>query len=298
MKSLRVRFCEFMQLRDLAPRTQESYLQALVKLSRYYNESPELIRQEKIFQYILYLQNQKKQSFSTCNLALSAFKCFYNQFLNDGTVVLKAPPRKRPKRIPVVYSQDEVQRLIQCTQKPKYRMIFMTAYGTGLRLQELINLWIKDIDSNRMTIFVRNSKGKKDRYTILPQKLLDELRHYYQLFQPKKWLFHGCKPGQQLSVDSIARTFRASRIKAGLTKGGGIHILRHCFATHLLEAGTDIRTVQHLLGHADISTTMIYLHVTNNLIAKVESPLEKIKTESDDPFASPAVEDKKEGEDD
>jgi len=287
-----------MQLRNLAPRTRESYLQAVVKLSKHYNQSPELIGQEEIFQYILHLQNNEEQAFSSCNVALSAFKCFYNQFLNNGTIVLKVPSRKRPKKLPVVYSQEEVQKIIQCTSHPKYRLIFMTAYGTGLRLSELVNLKIKNIDSQRMNIFVENSKGKKDRYTILPPKLLDELRQYYKLFHPKEWLFHGCKPGQQLSIDSIARTFRATRKKAGITKEGGIHTLRHCFATHLLEAGTDIRTVQHLLGHADIATTMVYLHVTNKLISKVESPLEKIDTDTIDPFSSPSEDDKKEQDND
>lgn len=297
MKSLRIGFCEFMQLRNLAEKTQKSYLDAVIKLSRYYHQSPELIGQEKIFSYILHLQNVKKQSFSTVNLALCAFKCFYNQFLNNGTMVLKVPPRKCPKKIPVVYSQAEVQKIILCTPKPKYRVLFMTAYGTGLRLSELVNLKIKDIDSQRMTIFVRNSKGKKDRYTILPKKLLYELRSYYQIFQPKEWLFHSAKPGQQLGRDSIQRTFRMAKKRAGLTKEGGIHTLRHCFATHLLEAGTDIRTVQHLLGHSDISTTMVYLHVTNNLISGVESPLERLLIDPVDPFAQPADDQKEEDND-
>lgn len=295
MKPLRNQFLEFMQLRHLAEKTQESYLQAVVKLSKHYNQSPERIGQEKIFQYILYLQNHKKQTFSTCNVALSAFKCFYNQFLNNDTLVLKVPMRKRPKKIPIVYSQEEVQKIIQCTTQPKYRMIFMTAYGTGMRLKELVNLKVKDIDSQRMTLFVRNSKGKKDRYTLLPQRLLEELRQYYHLFQPKEWLFYRCSPDQQLSVDSVSRGFRAAKKKAGLAKAGGIHTLRHCFATHLLEAGTDIRTVQHLLGHSDISTTMIYLHVTNKLISKVTSPLDTLSNAVTDPFALPA--DDKKGQD-
>ncbi len=297
MKPLRTQFYEFMQLKDLSPVTQKSYLQAVVNLSKYYNESPEKICQEQIFQYILYLQNDKKLQFSSCNVALSAFKCFYNQFLNNGTIVLKVPSRRSPKKLPIVYSQQEVQNIIQCTTQPKYRVMFMTAYGTGLRLKELVNLKVKDIDSQRMTIFVRNSKGKKDRYTILPKKLLNELKQYYQLFQPKEFLFYSCRPEQQLSVDSVSRMFRAAKLKAGLTKEGGIHTLRHCFATHLLENNTDIRTVQHLLGHSDISTTSIYLHVTNNLISKVKSPLDKICSDSVDPFAS-SLDDEKEGDDD
>ncbi len=297
MKPLRAKFYEFMQLKDFSPVTQKSYLQAVISLSKYFNESPEKICQERIFQYILHLQNDKKLSFSSCNVALSAFKCFYNQFLNNGTIVLKVPSRRSPKKLPIVYSQQEVQNIIQCTTQPKYRVIFMTAYGTGLRLKELVNLKVKDIDSQRMTIFVRNSKGKKDRYTILPEKLLHELKQYYQIFRPKEFLFYSRGPEQQLSVDSISRMFRTAKLKAGLPKEGGIHTLRHCFATHLLENNTDIRTVQHLLGHSDISTTSIYLHVTNNLISKVKSPLDKIDSDSVDPFNS-SLSDKKEDSDD
>ncbi len=297
MKPLRAKFYEFMQLKDFSPVTQKSYLQAVISLSKYFNESPEKICQEQIFQYVLHLQNDKKLSFSSCNVALSAFKCFYNQFLNNGTIVLKVPSRKSPKKLPIVYSQQEVQNIIQCTTQPKYRVMFMTAYGTGLRLKELVNLKVKDIDSQRMTIFVRNSKGKKDRYTILPEKLLHELKQYYQIFRPKEFLFYSRGPERQLSVDSVSRMFRAAKLKAGLPKEGGVHTLRHCFATHLLENNTDIRTVQHLLGHSDISTTSIYLHVTNNLISKVKSPLDKMGSDSVDPFNS-SLGDKKEDSDD
>lgn len=291
MKSLRMKFCEFMELKNLAPSTRENYLQAVIKLSAFYNLSPDLISQEEIFDYILFLKNQKMLTFSSCNVALSAFKCFYNQFLNNGTIALKVPSRKGPKKLPIVYSRQEVQKIIECTTQAKYRIIFMTAYGTGMRLKELVNLKVKDVDSKRMTLFVRHSKGGKDRYTLLPKSLLTELISYHKMFQPKEWLFYSCKPDQQLSVDSISKVFRESKKKAGLAKEGGLHTLRHCFATHLLEDHTDIRTVQHLLGHSDLSTTAVYLHVTNNLISKVRSPLDRITTDSaasTDPFASAA----------
>lgn len=277
MTSLRTQFSEFMQLRDLAEKTQISYMGSVTKLSRYYNQSPEQISQEQIFNYVLYLQNQEKQSFSSVNLALCAFKCFYNQFLNNGKLVLKVPKRKCPKKLPVIYSQREVERIIQCTSHMRNRLILMTAYGTGLRLKELVNLKVRDIDSQRMTIVVRNSKGKKDRHTLLPQSLLTELKRYYRIFRPKEWLFFSYRPERQLSTDSVSKAFRVARQKAGITKGGGIHTLRHCFATHLLENKTDIRTVQYLLGHADLSTTMVYLHVTQKLVANVQSPLENIE---------------------
>jgi len=286
-----------MQFKNFSENTQELYLNAVIKLSEHYNTSPKQLGQEEILQYMLYLQNKKKLSFSTCNVALSGFKCFYNQFLNNGTIVIKIPSRKRPKKLPIVYSQQEVERIFHHTQNPKLRMMFMTAYGTGMRLKELLNLRVKDIDSQRESIFVQNSKGKKDRYTLLPKSLLLELRHYYQLYQPNHWLFFSYKPERQYSRDAVARAFRASKMKAGLAKVGGIHTLRHCFATHLLEAGTDIRTVQHLLGHADIGTTMIYLHVTNNLISKVTSPLDSLFSDEVDPFDTSLNDDKENSND-
>lgn len=296
MSQLRKKFDEFMQLRNLSERTRESYLRVLIDLASFYHMSPELIRQDQIIEYVLYLQNNKGLAFSSCNVALSAFKCFYNQFLNKGTLVFKVPPRRTPKTLPTVYTRQEVRSLIQCTSHPKYRLIFMTAYGTGMRLQELVHLKVADINSQEMSIFVRQGKGKKDRITLLPRQLLEELRSYSRLFKPKDWLFYGYRSHQPLTGDSVSRKFRESKKKAGITKSGGIHTLRHCFATHLLENGTPIRTLQHLLGHSDISTTTVYLHVSKNLISNVSSPLDQISIEQEDPFNSPSDEPKEENE--
>jgi site-specific recombinase XerD len=147
-----------------------------------------------------------------------------------------------------------------------------------------------------MTIFVRGAKGNKDRRAILPQTLLRELRSYYQLFRPKSWLFYGVRENRKLCRDSLSKAFKEAKRKAGVTKEGGIHTLRHCFATHLLEAGTDIKTVQYLLGHADISSTMVYLHVTNKLLSSVVSPLDNSPDDEADPFAKPENK-RKEGND-
>ncbi len=172
----------------------------------------------------------------------------------------------------------------------------MTAYGSGLRLGELLNLKVSDIDSDRMTIFVRSGKGNKDRRALLPKALLNELKSYYQLFRPESWLFFSMSKNKKLCRDSMSKAFKEAKRKAGVTKAGGIHTLRHCFATHLLEAGTDIKTVQYLLGHSDISSTMVYLHVTNTLVSSVVSPLDATANNAVDPFAKREIE-KKEGED-
>ncbi len=274
MNPLRKRFLEFMQFRCLSERTQQSYLYAVKELARHYQRSPEEISEEEIIVYINHLSQEKNLSFSTCNIALSAFKCFFNQFLGNGTIIFKVPARKSPKLLPVVLDQQEVSMLFQATDHPKKRIILMTAYGAGLRLSELMNLKTSDIDSQRMTIFVQSGKGRKDRYTILPKRLLSELRSYYQLFRPEKWIFYSRNRSDRVSTDYIQRAYRHAKQKAGIAKKGGIHTLRHCFATHLLENGTDIKTVQYLLGHANVSTTMTYLHVSNRLISRVVSPLE------------------------
>ncbi|MCP4153673.1 MAG: tyrosine-type recombinase/integrase [bacterium] len=289
MKPLRNRFSEFMQFRNLSERTQETYLNAMVKLSQHYGKSPDLIGQEEIFQYILHLSKEKDLAFSTCNIVLSACKCFYNNFLGDGTIVLKAPPRKGPKKLPVVYSKEEVARLITATENSKHRMMIMTAYGSGLRCNEIVNLHVSDIDSGRMRIFVRSGKGNKDRYTLLSESVLKELKTYYLTYRPESVLFYStCNKDQSMHRDTLSKAFHKAKKKAGIHKEGGIHTLRHCFATHLLEDGVDIRTVQYLMGHADIKTTMIYLHVTNTLVASVKSPLDSLdigKNSEIDPFS-------------
>lgn len=295
MTALRDQFREFMEIKNRSPRTIESYLSAVAKLAVHYGKSPDLITQEMIYQYILHLQRSGKD-FSTCNVALSAFKCFYNQFLGNGTVRFTVPSRRAPKKLPTVYSQEEVRRIIQSARSPKYRLAYMTAYGSGLRLGELLNLKVSDIDSDRMTILVRAGKGNKDRRALLPKALLSEFKSYYQLFRPENWLFFSVSKDKRLCRDSISKAFKEAKRKAGVTREGGIHTLRLCFATHLLEAGTDIKTVQYLLGHSDIGSTMVYLHVTDKLVSSVVSPLDAAANNEVDPFGKRGI-GKKEGAD-
>ncbi len=292
MNPLRSKFSEFMVFKCFSEKTQESYLNAVVKLAAFYNKSPELIGIDEIILYINHLSQVEGKEFSTCNVALCAFKCFYNQFLGQGEVILKVPIRKRPKKLPVVLDREEVVRLINSTQNPRDRVILMTAYGTGLRLSEIGNLKIQDIDSKRDVVQVRAGKGKKDRITLLPARLLTELRSYYTLYRPSSYLFFGSDKNRNISRHAIQRAYYKAKKKTGLRKPGGIHTLRHCFATHLLEDGTDISVVQKFLGHADIRTTMIYLHLTRRLFEKTVSPLDiafKEDLGSDDPFSGKGV---------
>lgn len=287
MKTLRVRFDDFMRLRNFAESTRQSYTHHLSQLALFHKKSPHLLNQEHITDYILYLSDKRKLSFNTCWQAIGAFRCFYNQFLGNGKIILKIPKRKRVKKLPVVLSKEEVQKLIFAVKNPKHRIVLMTIYSAGLRLGEVVHLKVSDIDSQRKTIRVREGKGKKDRYTILSDKLLTELRTYYHLYHPSSWLFYSVKPEQPMSKSSVQKVYTDAKKKAHIFKNGGIHTLRHCFATHLIEDGTDIRTVQHLMGHTSVRTTMVYLHVSQRMISQTVSPLESIDltiSETSDPF--------------
>ncbi len=180
---------------------------------------------------------------------------------------MEIPRRKVQKRLPEVLSRSEVDQLLEAVGNVKHRALLMTTYAAGLRVSEVVRLRVSDIDSARMTIRVEQGKGSKDRYTILSPRLLDELRRYWKLQQPKEWLFPGAKPSRPLDITAAQKVYRNARQHAGIQKRGGIHTLRHCFATHLLEAGVDLRTIQALLGHNAITTTMRYLQIRRDHFA-------------------------------
>lgn len=179
--------------------------------------------------------------------------------------------------MPEILSFEEIERLFKCACDLKHRALLMTTYGAGLRVSEVVNLQLSDIDSKRMTIKVRQGKGNKDRYSILSNRLLIELRAYYREYKPRFWLFHGKYNDKQLHTGTAQKMYYTAKHRAGLTKEGGIHTLRHCFATHLLEAGVDLRTIQALMGHASLITTMNYLRVTSKKLAATKSPLDLIE---------------------
>lgn len=289
MTTMRSKFIEFMAFKCYSEKTQQAYLAALQNLAVFYKRSPENIETEEIIYYINHLTYVEGKAFSTCNIALCAFKCFFNQFLGKGAPRLRVPSRRRPKKLPIVLDRSEVKILIDSCQKPKDRVVLMTAYGSGLRLGELMNLKVADIDSKRKFIKVVAGKGKKDRITLLPDRLLEELRAYYTLFRPDTYLFFSRDKSKHASKDLFQQAYQKAKRRVGIYKPGGIHTLRHCFATHLLEDGADIRSVQHLLGHSCITTTMVYLHVTDRLFYKTVSPLDvlsKEDCESDNPFVA------------
>ena len=274
MTQLRCEMSKMMQLRDLSVNTQRSYLSAVSGLARHYNMSPDKISRTMVEDYLLYLKNVKKQASNGVGTIVSGLKFLYKYVLSNEE---NAPEyaQRSTRRLPVVLTPEEVQGIINAPKNLKHRLMLKTTYSAGLRASEVIHLKPEHIDSKRMLIKVQNGKGRKDRYTLLSKKLLKELRHYYKTFRPKTYLFPSSyKKEKPLCYESFRSVYDKARKKAGINKGPGLHTLRHSFATHLLEAGYDIRKIQLLLGHSSISTTMIYLHASKETLAKIKSPLD------------------------
>ncbi len=275
MSKLRERMINEMKLRRFSPKTQEAYVDAVSGLARYYDRSPDRIDNVKIKRYLLHLMESRKLAWSSCNVAVCGLRFFYNKTLGRQSTRLAIPPRKQQHKLPEILSSQELERLFLCANTPKNRVLFMTVYSAGLRLGEVVQLKISHIDSSRMMIRVEQGKGNKDRYTLLSKVLLKELRSYWKLYRPKLWLFPGARnPNEPMPDGTVQKAFTLTKAKAGIKKGKGIHTLRHCFATHLLEAGIDLRTIQMLMGHNSITTTMIYLQVTRKRLNTINSSLD------------------------
>ena len=225
--------------------------------------------------FLIHYRNSKKWSATGQNQLISSIKFFYEMVLKRPKAYYDFPRAEKPFQLPTVFAIEEVKDLITKTINLKHRTILCLAYSGGLRVSEIINLKIKDIDSKRMVITLRAAKGKKDRQVMLSKVLLDMLRIYFIEFKPKEWLFEG-QSKEQYSTRSIEEIMKQAKKRAGITKKGSIHGLRHSFATHLLEGGTDLMTIKELLGHSNITTTAKYTHVSNKMISKVQSPLGNI----------------------
>ena len=263
-----------LELRGLSPETQKIYLYYITNFSRYFNRSPYHLGKREIKEYLLYLLREKKASASTVNLCYSALKFLYARTLKRDEIMEKIPRLRSTKKLPVVLERQEVESLFSVTSNLKHRAILMLIYSSGLRLREASHLKVSDIDSKRMVLRIRQGKGRKDRYTLLSTAALEVLRKYWRHCRPKEWLFPGRLSDKPLSVRSIQRVFKKARTLAGITKPATVHTLRHSFATHLLEQGTDLYRIQLLLGHRSLKTTAIYLHVSRKELVRIVSPLD------------------------
>ena len=276
MTELRKKMIKDMKIRRLADDTQRAYISAVAKLALYYNKSPDLLNQENIEDYMFHLAEERKLSWSACNVAASAMHFFYHITLGGHKPRIEIPPRRSQTKLPQVISKKELERLFNAAFTPVHRVMLMTTYAAGLRVRELIKLKPIHIESDRMLIRVDQGKGKKDRYTLLSKRLLVELRDYWREYRPQTCLFPGKDNKKSISERSAQRAYNITKQRAGIKRGKGIHTLRHCFATHLLEAGVDLRTIQVLMGHKSIRTTMIYLQITPKRLTTIKSPLDLI----------------------
>jgi site-specific recombinase XerD len=251
-------------LRGMAERTQEAYIAAVAGLARHYRRSPDTLSAEKVQSYLLHLLRERQLARSSVNQAGCAFRFLYGSVLGLNGDAFQIPLGRAPQKLPEVLSREELARLFAATRHAKARTFPMLAYGSGLRLTELCNLRVSDIDSHtdRRCVRVVQGNGAKDRYMPLGADVLQLLRAWWRIAHPSVWLFHAAQdPAQPLHARSAQRWYRAAWADAGITKRGGIHTLRHCYATHLLEAGVDLYSLQQWLGHRHVSTTMRYLHL-------------------------------------
>jgi integrase/recombinase XerD len=263
---LRQRMMEDMQLRGLSERTQQSYVGAVRQLAEYYGKSPDQISEEELRQYFIYLKQEKRCARSTCIVALSGIKFLYEQTLQQEWSLLDFIKPPRESKLPVVLSREEVRRILGCLRRPHYRVCLSTIYACGLRLQEGLHLQPADIDSSRMVLYIRRGKRGKDRCVPLPEHTLDLLRAYWVTHRHPVWLFPGgggvSTASKPLDSRGVQKAFRAALAESGISKAATVRTLRHSWATHLLEAGINLRLIQIWLGHKSLSTTAIYTHLT------------------------------------
>ena len=282
MTPLRRRMIDDLMLRNRAPRTIEVYTECVADFARHFHASPEDLGPEDVRSYLLHLVRERQVSWSLYNQARHALLFLYRVTLGKDWVVADVGCPKLPKRLPVVLSTDEMAHFLDAVDNPKHRALLMTAYAAGLRLSEVARLRVEDIDSARMVIHIRQSKGHKDRDVMLSPRLLAILRQYWKLQRPKPFLFPGRTPGRPINPRTVQLVCRRALAASGLSKRVTMHCLRHSFASHLLEAGTDLRTIQVLLGHRSFSTTARYVHVATAALQSTRSPFDDLKLSPED----------------
>ena len=268
-----------MQLRGFSPKTQYKYLAHLRQFEDFFHHPAEDLGQEELRNFLHYLIQEKNVSRSYANGVYSGLKFFFETTLHRNWDMTQIPRVKKAQKLPVVLSREEIKKLFAVTTNLKFKSMFMVAYSAGLRLNEITHLKVSDVDSGQMQILVREGKGKIDRYSLLSEVLLKMLREYWKQYRPTLWLFPGKIAGQPMSNRAFQDAFQKARKKAGINERASIHSLRHSFATHLLENGTDIVRIQHLMGHTRIGTTTLYLHLAKSRILQVKSPLDALLEE-------------------
>ena len=274
MTPLRERMIEDMQIRNLAPSTQECYVRQVAGFARYFGKSPELLKSEQVRDYQLYLIRDCEASSSVLTQTVAALRFLYGTTLGKPWSIETIAYPKKPRKLPVVPGLEEVAQLLAAARNLKHRTMLTSIYSCGFRVAEVTHLRVQDIDSRRMVIHIQQGKGCKDRLVPLCPRLLDLLREYWKAYRPQDWMFLGNSKDRPICKDSVRHACAKICRDAGLKKKLTPHSLRHAFATHLLEDGTDLRTVQLLLGHRSLSTTSRYTHISTERIRAVRSPLD------------------------
>lgn len=276
MTPLRQRMIREMELRQFSPRTIECYVDAVAGLALHYRRSPDQLNIEDVRSYLHHLLVERKLAQGTCSLRAAGITFLYRHVLGYAGFDLRMR-RKRLCKLPEIYSREELVRLFQAAGNLQERVFLMTTYAAGLRLSEVRHLKSSHIHTERMLIRVEQGKGQQDRYTVLSPQLLCELRRYWQDYRPGMWLFPNPQRTGPVLRGTAQQVFYHAKRRAGLQRGRGIHTLRHCFATHLLESGADLRTIQLLLGHKSLNTTTLYLHVAQKKLMDVHSPFDLLR---------------------
>ena len=275
---LRRRMIEDMAVRNLSPATQQSYLSAVSRLSKYFGRSPDRLGVDEVHAFQVHLV-ATGISWPALNQIVSALRFFYGVTLGRTTLPRRIAYAREPQKLPVVLSADEVVRFLEAIPSVKSRTALTTVYAAGLRVSEVVRLAVADIDSERMVIRVEQGKGGRDRYVMLSPRLLEILRVYWRIVRPDHWLFPGRDRNRPLDQQVLHTACKYARLAAGLTKPVTVHTLRHSFATHLLENGTDVRIIQVLLGHANLQSTVRYTRVATRTISATPSSLDRLRLE-------------------
>ena len=278
MTTLRQRMLEDLQIRNYSPTTIRVYLHAVAEFAKHFGKPPDQLDAEHIRQYQLFLIRDKRMSQPTCVQVVCALRFFYTHTLHQKISIERIPFPRRERKLPTILSREEVKALLEAPSDIRHRTLLAIMYGCGLRAAEVAQLKVRDIDAARNVLLVRHGKGRKDRQTLLPPKLLELLRYYWRSQRPSDWLFPGANSAQPISPKAIFLICRNAGQKAGISKAVHPHLLRHAFATHLLEDGVNLRTIQILLGHANLETTARYLQVADVAIRATTSPLESLES--------------------
>jgi site-specific recombinase XerD len=275
VKNSDLRFMDYLSLQRFAPSTKEAYFGAVKGLADYYStRQPDILSNEQIQDYLLYNIQVKKLAWASCNVLFCGLKKYYHDHLGRDNADFSIPPRTRSRKLPMLLSKEEVYQLLKVSSNLKHKALLATVYGSGLRVSEVVRLRPEHLDSNRMTIRVEQGKGRKDRYTVLSKYCLDLLRDHWRNAQPEGWLFFGRDKNRPMPINTAQRIFYNAKKATGLTKGRGIHTLRHCFASHALDAGVEIHIIKRWMGHSSLKTTYRYIHLCPDSLKTTDNPLD------------------------